>query len=81
MDIRARVSRDFQKPTGTIGYRRLSETRSETAITFENLITSGWDVLTIWECETKDRAALKSHLERFLESENRLQAPAHREAG
>lgn len=28
----------------------------------------GWTVLTIWECETKDRAALERRLRAFLQS-------------
>lgn len=32
------------------------------------LQAAGWQVLTIWECETKDRSALENRLRAFLES-------------
>ncbi|MCE3245490.1 MAG: hypothetical protein K0S72_1618, partial [Arthrobacter sp.] len=31
------------------------------------LASAGWEVLTVWECELKDRHALEEHLERFLQ--------------
>lgn len=31
----------------------------------------GWEVLVIWECETKDRAALQARLTAFLEADDR----------
>lgn len=30
------------------------------------LIASGWDVLTVWQCETKDREALRNRIVDFL---------------
>ncbi|AEG49675.1 DNA mismatch endonuclease Vsr [Sphingobium chlorophenolicum L-1] len=33
----------------------------------EELQSAGWDVLTIWECETKDMEALRSKLEAWLQ--------------
>ncbi|WP_264212990.1 very short patch repair endonuclease [Leisingera thetidis] len=32
------------------------------------LQAAGWQVLTIWECETKDRDALQNRLEAFLKN-------------
>lgn len=32
------------------------------------LEAAGWQVLTIWECETGDRAALQARLQAFLDS-------------
>lgn len=32
------------------------------------LIEQGWKVLTIWECEIKDRAALSERLNKFIKS-------------
>ena len=34
----------------------------------------GWDVLTIWECELKDKEALVDRLKSFLDSEGRRQS-------
>ena len=34
-----------------------------------SLREAGWDVLTVWECDLKDLAALKLKLEKFLEHE------------
>lgn len=34
--------------------------------THETLTGEGWKVLTIWQCETKDEAALRDRLVRFL---------------
>lgn len=34
----------------------------------ESLETDGWDVLIIWECETKDLDALKERIESFLKT-------------
>ena len=33
----------------------------------------GWDVLTIWECELKDKGGLESRLRRFLDSDGHPQ--------
>ena len=33
----------------------------------QSLVNLGWDVLTVWQCETKDIDALKARLVRFLE--------------
>lgn len=35
----------------------------------QDLRALGWGVLTVWECELKDRAALKLKLEAFLNDE------------
>ena len=35
--------------------------------TRQQLASRGWDVLVIWECETDDKAALTTILERFLQ--------------
>lgn len=34
--------------------------------TLNALREAGWQVLTVWECETKDRQALEAMLERFM---------------
>ena len=34
----------------------------------KQLQTGGWKVLTIWECETKNRLRLEAKLQRFLET-------------
>ncbi|MCC6294255.1 MAG: DNA mismatch endonuclease Vsr [Bryobacterales bacterium] len=34
-----------------------------------SLRATGWKVLTVWECQLKDSAALKSRINKFLENE------------
>lgn len=36
----------------------------------EALIQDGWRVLTVWECQMKDSAALRERLRTFLETDN-----------
>jgi DNA mismatch endonuclease (patch repair protein) len=33
----------------------------------QRLESDGWDVLTVWECQLKDRSALEDQLTRFLD--------------
>lgn len=40
-----------------------------------DLLLAGWDVLTIWECELADRAALQLKLYEFLDSEKTSLVP------
>ena len=34
----------------------------------ENLTSSGWSVLVLWECELRDRAIIQSRIQQFLGS-------------
>ncbi|MDR6436964.1 DNA mismatch endonuclease (patch repair protein) [Paenarthrobacter nicotinovorans] len=43
-----------------------SRTRQRDALQREQLATDGWEVLTVWECELKDRSVLEERLTRFL---------------
>ena len=40
--------------------------RARDARVIENLQSRGWRVLVVWQCETKDRVALRHRLEYFL---------------
>ncbi|MFE4198370.1 very short patch repair endonuclease [Paenarthrobacter sp. NPDC056912] len=44
-----------------------ARTRERDARQREQLRTSGWTVLTVWECELKDRLQLEGRLTTFLE--------------
>ncbi|MEJ1115982.1 very short patch repair endonuclease [Paenarthrobacter sp. CCNWLY172] len=50
-----------------------TRTRERDALQREQLADSGWDVLTVWECELKDQSVLEDRLTQFLEGG--LQAP------
>lgn len=39
--------------------------------TQEELRAMGWDVLVVWECQLKDRKALKNRLDAFLSTDRR----------
>jgi DNA mismatch endonuclease (patch repair protein) len=43
-----------------------TRTRNRDAEQRRQLESSGWEVLTVWECELKDRSALEQHLVQFL---------------
>ncbi|PNG24865.1 very short patch repair endonuclease [Methylocella silvestris] len=45
---------------------KIARNRSRDARTREELMAQGWDVLTIFECETKDLIGLRARLEAFL---------------
>lgn len=45
---------------------KLKRNRRRDEVVLEKLAESGWDVLVIWECETKDDEALAEKLKRFL---------------
>ncbi|MGO4146723.1 very short patch repair endonuclease [Paenarthrobacter sp. YAF11_1] len=44
-----------------------TRTRERDALQREQLAAGGWDVLTVWECELKDRSVLEVRLTQFLE--------------
>lgn len=46
--------------------RKLDANIARDAGTQRELESSGWEVLTVWQCETRDVAALLERLERFL---------------
>ncbi|MGR0158664.1 very short patch repair endonuclease [Paenarthrobacter nitroguajacolicus] len=45
-----------------------TRTRERDARQREQLAAAGWEVLTVWECELKDRSLLEYRLTAFLES-------------
>lgn len=44
-----------------------NRTRERDAAQRELLRASGWEVLTVWECELRDRSALEDQLTQFLD--------------
>jgi DNA mismatch endonuclease (patch repair protein) len=46
---------------------KLARNRARDEENSRDLEKAGWDVLTVWQCETKDKAALSELLEKFLE--------------
>ncbi|ABM07801.1 putative DNA mismatch endonuclease (vsr) [Paenarthrobacter aurescens TC1] len=45
-----------------------TRTRERDALQREQLEATGWQVLTVWECQLKDRSMLEDRLTAFLES-------------
>jgi DNA mismatch endonuclease (patch repair protein) len=45
-----------------------TRTRERDAVQQEQLKAAGWKVLTVWECQLKDRSMLEARLTAFLES-------------
>ncbi|MEZ2389355.1 very short patch repair endonuclease [bacterium RCC_150] len=58
-------------PTGNAEFWELKRTRTKErdAAQREQLLQSGWQVLTVWECELRDRSALESQLTQFLDAD------------
>lgn len=56
------------RPTSNTDYwdAKLDRNISRDKNSQRDLLASGWDVLIIWECETKDEVALKKRLIDFL---------------
>ena len=53
---------EFWKP-------KLETNRHRDSVNRRRLRGLGWDVLTVWECETRDTAPLAAKLRRFLEGD------------
>jgi DNA mismatch endonuclease (patch repair protein) len=47
--------------------RKVAANRERDSAAKKELQRTGWNVLTVWECETKDRAKLLKKLTRFLD--------------
>ena len=45
-----------------------TRTRERDALQRKQLEVAGWEVLTVWECQLKDRSMLEDRLTEFLES-------------
>lgn len=50
---------------------KLSRNRARDAASLAAMAEAGWDVLVVWECETKDIDALREKLRAFMESDGR----------
>lgn len=46
---------------------KIARNRERDAETLEKLAGLGWDVLVVWQCETRDREALRKRLAAFME--------------
>lgn len=46
-----------------------TRTKNRDAEQLSRLESAGWKVLTVWECELRDRSALERHLDQFLTQE------------
>jgi DNA mismatch endonuclease (patch repair protein) len=53
--------------------RKIERNRARDASNLERLKACGWSVLTVWECEIRDEAALVKRIRRFLEGPRRRQ--------
>jgi DNA mismatch endonuclease (patch repair protein) len=60
--------RGARRPKDNAAYwaAKIGRNRQRDAATARTLKRQGWEALTIWECETRDAAALKRKLGRFL---------------
>lgn len=58
-----------RKPKANPGYwlPKLKRNQERDAATEDALTQSGWDVLTIWECETRDPDTIEGKVRSFLE--------------
>lgn len=63
-----RVGQHAPKANAEFWEAKRSRTRERDAGQRRLLEDSGWEVLTVWECELKDASALESHLVQFLEA-------------
>ncbi|MCP4694560.1 MAG: DNA mismatch endonuclease Vsr [Desulfobacterales bacterium] len=63
-----------KRPKTNQGYwsKKLDRNKARDAENQLKLKELGWKVLIVWECEMKDRAALKAQLERFLDKKSDL---------
>lgn len=66
-----RVGQHAPKANAGFWADKRTRTRERDAAQRRKLEDAGWEVLTLWECELKDGAALESHLVRFLETRQR----------
>lgn len=59
---------DARRPKSNTDYwnPKLTRNKERDAERVAALEADGWDVLTIWECETKDAKAVQSRLRKFL---------------
>jgi DNA mismatch endonuclease (patch repair protein) len=59
---------DARRPKSNTNYwnPKLTRNKERDAERITALEAAGWDVLVIWECETKDAKAVQSRLKKFL---------------
>lgn len=64
----AEACRDGRKPKSNTGYwhEKLERNVARDRAAVEQLSVQGWQTLIVWECETKDEAALGDRLRGFL---------------
>jgi len=63
-----RVGQHAPKANADFWEAKRTRTRERDADQLRRLEGAGWKVLTVWECEMKDRSALEAHLLHFLEA-------------
>lgn len=63
-----RLCRTAHKPKTNTAYwgPKLLKNRRRDKLNAKALSALGWDALTVWECKTKDREAIKAQLKSFL---------------
>jgi DNA mismatch endonuclease (patch repair protein) len=59
------------RPTSNTEFwnRKIDKNMARDARVIAELEKLGWQVLTVWQCQTKDTVALQARLTKFLESE------------
>ncbi|WP_285249141.1 very short patch repair endonuclease [Pseudarthrobacter sp. efr-133-R2A-89] len=63
-----RVGQHAPKANADFWEAKRTRTRERDADQLRRLESDGWKVLTVWECEMKDRSALEAHLLQFLDA-------------
>ncbi|WP_133832485.1 very short patch repair endonuclease [Arthrobacter sp. AG258] len=63
-----RVGQHAPKANADFWKAKRTRTRERDADQLRQLESAGWKVLTVWECELKDRSALETHLLEFLDA-------------
>jgi DNA mismatch endonuclease, patch repair protein len=60
---------DGRKPKSNTGYwnPKLDKNVERDARNLTQLNAAGWDVMTVWDCETRDQAKLLDEIRRFLD--------------
>lgn len=60
--------KDFRRPTSNVAYwnEKLDRNVERDRRVEHDLIASGWEVLSVWECETRDPDLLRTRLTQFL---------------
>lgn len=68
-----------RKPTSNLEYwlPKISKNQQRDVLNAQRLKDLGWDVLTVWECETKDANQLTDRLAKFMDDYRYINRNVH----